>query len=46
MNDMLIFGTCNQIVFRTKLFLGSKFEMKDMGGADVVLGVRIIRKGK
>jgi len=30
-NDMLIFGTCNDIVFKTKLLLGSKFEMKDMG---------------
>ena len=42
---MLIFGTCNDIVFKTKLFLGSKFEMKDMGEASVILGVKIIRKG-
>ena len=44
-DDMLIFGTCNEIVARTKLFLGSNFEMKDMGEANVILGVRIIRKG-
>jgi len=44
-DDMLIFGTCIDIVSRTKLFLGSKFEMKDMGEANVILGVRIIRKG-
>ena len=42
---MLIFGTCNDIVFKTKLFLGSKFEMKDMDEASVILGVKIIRKG-
>jgi len=34
---MLIFGTCNNIVSR------SKFQMKDMREADVILGVRIIR---
>jgi len=44
-DDLLIFGTCIDIVSRTKFFLGSKFEMKDMGEANVVLGVRIIRKG-
>jgi len=44
-NDKLIFGTCNDIVFKTKLFLGSKFEMKDMSEASVILGVKIIRKG-
>jgi len=44
-DDMLIFGTCNDIVFKTKLFLGSKFEMKDMDEASVILGVKIIRKG-
>ena len=44
-DDMLIFGTCFDIVSKAKLFLGSKFEMKDMGEANVILGVRIIRKG-
>ena len=43
-DDMLIFGTCEDIVFKTKLFLGSKFEMKDMGETSVILGVKIIRK--
>jgi len=43
-DDMLIFGTCIDIVSRTKLFLGSKFEMKDMGEANVILGVRIVKK--
>ena len=44
-DDMLIFGTCNDTGFTTKLFLGSKFKMKDMGEASVILGVKIIRKG-
>jgi len=45
MDDMLIFGTSIDIVFRTKLFIRSKFEMKDMDEANVILGVRIIRNG-
>ena len=44
-DDMLIFGTCIDILSKTKLFLVSNFEMKDMGEANVILGVRIIRKG-
>jgi len=42
--DMLIFGTCTNIVIRTKSFLASKFDMKDMGEASVILGVKIVRK--
>jgi len=41
---MLIFCTCDNIIFKTKLFLGSKFEMKDMGKTSVLLGIKIIRK--
>ena len=44
-DDMLIFGTCIDIVSKSKLFLESKFEMKDMGEASVILGVKVIRKG-
>jgi len=44
-DDMLIFGTCIDIVSKTKLFLESKFEMKDMSEANVILGVKVIRKG-
>jgi len=29
-DDMLIFGICNDIVFKTKSFLASKFNVKDM----------------
>ena len=41
---MLIFGTGHDIVHKTKSFLASKFDMKDMGEASVILGVKIIRK--
>jgi len=44
-DDMLIFDTCIDIASRTKLFLGSKFEIKYMGEASMILGVRIIKKG-
>ncbi|GJX14516.1 zinc finger, CCHC-type containing protein [Tanacetum coccineum] len=40
-DDMLIFGTDQVQVDLTKEFLSSRFSMKDMGEADVILGVRI-----
>ncbi|GJR21349.1 zinc finger, CCHC-type containing protein [Tanacetum coccineum] len=40
-NDMLIFGTDQVQVDLTKEFLSSRFSMKDMGEADVILGIRI-----
>ena len=43
-DDMLIFSTCTDIVLRTKAFLTSKFDMKDIGEASFILGVRIVRK--
>ncbi|XP_057249385.1 uncharacterized protein LOC130590830, partial [Beta vulgaris subsp. vulgaris] len=42
-DDMLIFGNNLKVVNDTKLFLSSKFEMKDLGEADVILGVRLKR---
>ena len=44
-NDILIFGICIDIDSRTKLFRGSKFEMKDIGEPTMILCVRIIRNG-
>ncbi|GKF95939.1 zinc finger, CCHC-type containing protein, partial [Tanacetum coccineum] len=38
---MLIFGTNQVQVDLTKELLSSKFSMKDMGDADVILGIRI-----
>nr|GEU45881.1 zinc finger, CCHC-type [Tanacetum cinerariifolium] len=40
-NDMLIFGTDQVQVDPTKEFLSSRFSMKDMWEADVILGIRI-----
>ncbi|GJR98087.1 zinc finger, CCHC-type containing protein [Tanacetum coccineum] len=40
-DDMLIFGTDQVQVDLIKEFLSSKFSMKDMGEADVILGIRI-----
>ncbi|GKD15598.1 zinc finger, CCHC-type containing protein, partial [Tanacetum coccineum] len=45
-DDMLIFGTYQNQVDKTKKFLSSKFSMKDMGEADVILGIKIKRENK
>ncbi|GJW69691.1 zinc finger, CCHC-type containing protein [Tanacetum coccineum] len=43
-DDMMIFGTDQVQVDVTKEFLSSRFSMKDMGEADVILGIRIKHK--
>ncbi|GKC43230.1 zinc finger, CCHC-type containing protein [Tanacetum coccineum] len=45
-DDMLIFGTNQNQVDKTKKFLSSKFSMKDIGEADVILGIKIKRENK
>ncbi|GKA39602.1 zinc finger, CCHC-type containing protein [Tanacetum coccineum] len=45
-DGMLIFGTDQDQVDKTKEFLSSNFSMKDMGEADVNLGIRIKREDK
>nr|GEV30483.1 zinc finger, CCHC-type [Tanacetum cinerariifolium] len=45
-DDMLIFGTDQNQVDKTKKFFSSKFSMKDMGEADVILGIKIKRQNK
>ena len=42
-DDMLIFETNLEIVCETKKFLGSKFDMKDLREAKVILGIKITR---
>ncbi|KAJ9556119.1 hypothetical protein OSB04_010733 [Centaurea solstitialis] len=42
-DNMSIFGTDQDQLDTTKEFLSSKFDMKDMGEADVILGIKIIR---
>ena len=40
-DDMLITGSDGETIKKIKCLLASKFEMKDMGVADVILGVKI-----
>ena len=40
---MLIVGSDDKIITSTKNMLNSRFDMKDMGLADVILGIKIIR---
>ena len=42
-DDMLIFGTSLEVVCETKKFLGSKFDMKDIGEVEVIIGIKITR---
>ena len=40
-DDMLIMGSNNEIIKTTKKMLNNKFNMKDLGAADVILGIKI-----
>ena len=40
-DDMLIVGSDDDIIKSTKRMLNSSFDMKDMGLADVILGIKI-----
>ena len=42
-DDLLILGNNNAIIKSTKDMLSSRFDMKDLGVADVILGVKIIK---
>ena len=42
-DDMLILDNNLSAVIKTKELLSSQFEMKDLGEADVILGVKVIR---
>ena len=42
-NDMCIFGTNLQVVINIKCFLRSKFDIKDLGETEVILGIKITR---
>ena len=43
-DDLLIIGSNNDIIKATKRMLTSEFDMKDLGVADVILGMKISRK--
>ena len=42
-DDMWIFGTSLKVVYKTQKFLWSKFNMKDLGNVEIILGIKIIR---
>ena len=42
-DDMLIIGSDDKMITSTKNMLNSRFDMKDMGLADVILGIKIKR---
>jgi hypothetical protein len=42
-DDMLILGSNSECINQTKRFLSSVFCMKDLGVADVILGIKIVR---
>ena len=42
-DDMLIVGSDDKIITSTKNILNSMFDMKDIGLADVILGIKLIR---
>ena len=42
-DDMLIIGSNNECIVSTKRLMSKNFDMKDLGVADVVLGIKIIQ---
>ena len=42
-DDILIFGTSLEVIKEVKDFLSQKFEMKDLGEADVILNIKLIK---
>lgn len=45
-NDMLMLGSNNDMIKSTNRTLTSKFHMKDLGVADVILGIKISRSAQ
>jgi hypothetical protein len=42
-DDILIFGTSLDVINEIKTFLCQSFDMKDMGDADVILNIKLIK---
>ena len=42
-DDMLILGTNIDVINETKQFLSSKFDMKDLGEANLILGIKLTK---
>ena len=43
-DDILIFGTSLNLIKEVKDFLSENFEMKDLGEADVILNIKLLRE--
>jgi len=43
-HNMFVFCTSMNVMYNTKHFLTSKFDMKDMGKASIILDIKIIRR--
>ena len=44
-DDILIFGSSLKVIEEVKEFLSKNFEMKDLGEADVILNIKLLREG-
>ena len=44
-DGILIFGTSLDVIKGVKEFLSNNFEMKDLGEADVILNIKLLREG-
>ena len=44
-DDILIFGTSLNVIKEVKDLLSNNFEMKDLGEADVILNIKLLREG-
>ena len=42
-DDILIFGTSLNVIKEVKYFLSNNFDMKDLGEADVILNIKLLR---
>ena len=45
-DDILIFGTNLKVIEEVKNFLSHNFEMKDLGVADVILNIKLLRNNE
>jgi hypothetical protein len=44
-DDILILGMSLDVIKETKDFLSNNFEIKDLGEADVILNIKLLREG-
>ena len=44
-DDILIFESSLKVIEEVKEFLSNNFEMKDLGEADVILNIKLLREG-